>query len=193
MSDDYAAAVKRMLEEDCSKFIESRGELSYLSWASAWDRVLREDPSASYTVLQWDTGPVQRMPCGGWMAWVDVTIHGKTRRAYLPVMDHRNKAIPEPDAFAINKAIQRCLAKGIAMHGLGLYVYRGEDLPTTDSGDAKVELVSEENAANIEALMEEVGADESAFLKYFKIDSVRSLLAKDYARAVKMLESKRGK
>ena len=125
----HRESVERMLSLDCGQFIEKRGNLTYLSWASAWDRVLREDPTANYHVHQFADGPVQRMPTKGWMVWVDVTIHGLTRTAYLPVMDNRNQAIAEPDAFAINKTIQRALAKGIAMHGLGLYVYRGEDVP----------------------------------------------------------------
>src|SRR6185437_1946882 len=54
---------------------------------------------------------------------------GKSMTAQLPVMDHRNKAIANPDAFAVNTAMQRCLAKAIALHGLGLYIYAGEDLP----------------------------------------------------------------
>ena len=134
----YDECVSRMLSTDCSQFLEKRGQLTYLSWASAWDRVLREDARANYHVHQFDTGPVQQMPTGkGWMVWVDVTIHGVTRTMYLPVMDNRNKAITDPDAFDINKTIQRALAKGIAMHGLGLYVYRGEDVP--EGSDAKPE------------------------------------------------------
>lgn len=130
----HRESVERMLSLDCGQFIEKRGNLSYLSWASAWDRVLREDPTANYHVHQFADGPVQRMPTKGWMVWVDVTIHGLTRTMYLPVMDNRNQAIAEPDAFAINKTIQRALAKGIAMHGLGLYVYRGEDVPEGGKG-----------------------------------------------------------
>jgi hypothetical protein len=62
-----------------------------------------------------------------------VTIKGKTRVCMLPVMDHRNKAIKDPDAFAINTAIMRCMTKAISMHGLGLYIYAGEDLPEGDT------------------------------------------------------------
>lgn len=61
-----------------------------------------------------------------------VTAFGKTMTMQLPVMDHRNKAIPSPDAFAVNTAMQRCLVKAIALHGLGLYIYAGEDLPAQE-------------------------------------------------------------
>ena len=63
------------------------------------------------------------------MVFCSVHAFGKSMTAQLPVMDHRNKAIPNPDAMAVNTAMQRCLAKAIALHGIGLYIYAGEDLP----------------------------------------------------------------
>lgn len=63
------------------------------------------------------------------MVWVDVTLNGKTRTGFLPVMDHRNKPILAPDAFQVNTAIMRCMTKTLALFGLGLYIYAGEDLP----------------------------------------------------------------
>jgi len=63
------------------------------------------------------------------MVWVDVTLNGTTRTGFLPVMDHRNKPIPEPDAFQVNTALMRCMTKTLALFGLGLYIYAGEDLP----------------------------------------------------------------
>lgn len=66
---------------------------------------------------------------GTGMVWVDVTLNGKTRTGFLPVMDHRNKPILAPDAFQVNTAIMRCMTKTLALFGLGLYIYAGEDLP----------------------------------------------------------------
>jgi hypothetical protein len=66
------------------------------------------------------------------MVHVSVTIKGLRRECMLPVMDHRNKSIINPDSFQVNVAMQRCLAKAIALHGLGLYIYSGEDLPMED-------------------------------------------------------------
>jgi hypothetical protein len=63
------------------------------------------------------------------MVWVTVTMFGKPMTCQLPVMDYRNKAIPKPDAFAVNTAIMRCMTKALSLHGLGLYIYAGEDLP----------------------------------------------------------------
>ena len=67
------------------------------------------------------------------MVWVDVTLCGTTRTGFLPVMDHRNKPIPEPDAFQVNTALMRCMTKTLALFGLGLYIYAGEDLPEDDA------------------------------------------------------------
>jgi hypothetical protein len=114
--------------------VEKKNGLSYLSWAWAVDQLLRADPMATWEYLE----PV---PFGETlMVRCVVTAFGKPMPSHLPVMDHRNKAIPKPDAFAVNTAMQRCLVKGIAMHGLGLYIYAGEDLPeephaATKAGD----------------------------------------------------------
>ena len=108
---------------DVSGKIEKKNGLSYLSWAWAVDQLLLADETATWTYGQ----PV----LFGETVMVFCTVHafGKSMTAQLPVMDYRNKAIPNPDAFAVNTAMQRCLAKAIALHGIGLYIYAGEDLP----------------------------------------------------------------
>lgn len=116
--------------------IEQKNGLSYLSWAWAVDQLMRRDPAAT-----WVYGEPQK-----WgetvMVFCTVTAFGKAMTAQLPVMDHRNKAIPNPDAFAVNVAMQRCLAKAIALHGLGLYIYAGEDLPLEEKTAIKAEAES---------------------------------------------------
>lgn len=104
--------------------IEKKNGLSYLSWAWAVDQLLRADPAAT-----WEYGPTMRFDNGSIMVVCTVTAFGKPMTMQLPVMDYKNKAIPNPDAFAVNTAMQRCLVKAIALHGLGLYIYAGEDLP----------------------------------------------------------------
>jgi hypothetical protein len=119
--------------------IEKKNGLSYLSWAWAVDTLLQHDPNAT-----WEYKPHQM-----WgetvMVFCEVKAFGVSRTAQLPVMDHRNKAISNPDAFAVNTAMQRCLAKAIALHGLGLYIYSGEDLPEEDkpSVDDHIKTLSE--------------------------------------------------
>jgi len=107
---------------DVSDKIEKKNGLSYLSWAWAVDTLLQHDPAATWTYGQ----PV--MFGETVMVFCTVNAFGKSMTAQLPVMDYRNKAIPNPDAFAVNTAMQRCLAKAIALHGLGLSLYVGEDL-----------------------------------------------------------------
>ena len=105
--------------------------------------MLEVDPTANFEVEQFThpDNPNLRVPYqdigGSCIVWVSVTIFGKTAKVQLPVLDYRNKCIPAPNAFDINTSIMRCLTKGIAMHGLGLYIYAGEDLPM-DSEPAKV-------------------------------------------------------
>ena len=115
------------------KHVEKKNGMSYLSWAYAVDQILRIDPLAYWTYgepVKWgDTV----------MLFCTVTAFGKPMTAQLPVMDHRNKAIPNPDAFQINVTMQRCLTKAIALHGLGLYLYAGEDLPISDEDPVKTQ------------------------------------------------------
>ena len=111
---------------DVSEKIERKNNLSYLSWAWAVDTLLIHDPSATWSYAE----PAKFGET--LMVFCTVTAFGKSMTAQLPVMDYRNKAIPNPDSFAVNTAMQRCLAKAIALHGLGLYIYAGEDLPPED-------------------------------------------------------------
>jgi hypothetical protein len=107
---------------DVSDKVEKKNGLSYLSWAWAVDTLLQRDPQATWSYGQ----PV--MFGETVMVFCTVNAFGKSMTAQLPVMDYRNKAIANPDAFAVNTAMQRCLAKAIALHGLGLSLYVGEDL-----------------------------------------------------------------
>lgn len=109
-----------------NEHIEKKNGLSYLSWAWAVDTLLQNDPTATWYYGQ----PV--IFGESVMVFCTVNAFGKSMTAQLPVMDYRNKAIPNPDAMAVNTAMQRCLAKAIALHGLGLYIYAGEDLPEED-------------------------------------------------------------
>jgi hypothetical protein len=127
-----------LLKINVNEHTESKNGLTYLSWAWAWATVLQYDPEAQWEAAEYRAPDGSMMPCmflpdGSAMVKVSITIKGKTRANVLPVMDHRNKAIKSPDAFAINTAIQRCGVKAIAMHGLGLYIYAGEDLPPMDT------------------------------------------------------------
>jgi len=122
-----------LLKININERLEKKGNLSYLSWAHAWGEALRIDPNATFHVSSFDRGDgvtqVYMDVNGTALVWVTVTLNGKAMTCQLPVMDNKNKAIPNPDAFAVNTAIMRCMVKALALHGLGLYVYAGEDLP----------------------------------------------------------------
>ena len=115
---------KELRQIDVSKYTEKKNGLTYLSWAWAVDQLLLADSKA-----QWFYPEFQRWGNGSVMVFCTVVANDIARTAQLPVMDYRNKPIAEPDSFAVNTAMQRCLAKAIALHGIGLYIYNGEDLP----------------------------------------------------------------
>lgn len=116
---------------DCSAHTEKKNGLTYLSWAWAWAEVKKRYPTASYTIYENADG--WNYHTDGRTCWVKtgVTIDGLEHIEYLPVMDNRNASIPadKVTSFDVNKAIQRSLTKACARHGLGLYIYAGEDLP----------------------------------------------------------------
>ena len=130
MTTDTRTPFERLAALDVGKYLEKKNGLAYLSWAWAVDQLLRADPNAEWSYAEpVRFGETMMVSC-------TVTAFGRPRTMQLPVMDHWNKAITNPDAFAVNTAMQRCLVKAIALHGLGLYVYAGEDVPRADNGDA---------------------------------------------------------
>jgi len=121
-------SIEALLKRDVNAHTEKKNNLTYLSWAWAWAEALKADPSATYKVEMF--GDKCFMDINGTaMVFVTATMFGKPMTCQLPVMDYRNKAIPNPDAFAVNTAIMRCMTKALSLHGLGLYIYAGEDLP----------------------------------------------------------------
>ena len=114
---------------------EKKNGLTYLSWAWAWGEVKKRFPGAFYTVYENAAGWIYHTD--GKTCWVKtgVTIEGQELIEYLPVMDFKNRSIPADavTSFDVNKAIQRSLTKAIARHGLGLYIYAGEDLPEDEA------------------------------------------------------------
>lgn len=124
--------IAQMLSTNVNNHTEKKNNLTYLSWAWAWAEALKADPDAVYKVEMF--GDKCFMDVNGTaMVFVTVTMFRKSVTCQLPVMDFRNKAILNPDAFAVNTAIMRCMTKALSLHGLGLYIYAGEDLPEGDS------------------------------------------------------------
>ena len=118
---------------------EKKNGLTYLSWAWAWGEVKKRHPDATYTIYEDASGCFYHTD--GKTCWVKtgVTVNGIEHIEYLPVMDYRNASIPldKVTSFEVNKAIQRSLTKAVARHGLGLYIYAGEDLPEGEKPQEK--------------------------------------------------------
>lgn len=156
-----------MSEKNVNDKVESKNGLSYLSWAWAWNEVKKIDPNANYEIHENAEGNPFFSSSLGIDCKVSVTILGNTHTMRLPVMDGTNKAMKETSytyqvnkyeyvngkkqlvgkedktveaatAFDVNKTIMRCLVKAIAMHGLGLYIYAGEDLPESSEDSSPI-------------------------------------------------------
>ena len=139
--------MSELLKINVNNHIEKKGNLSYLSWAWAWAEVLKIDPAARWYAHEWNDRPAMFLPDETAMVKVSATINNDTKTCVLPVMNNRNQAIPNPDAFAVNTATMRCMAKAIAMFGLGLYIYAGEDLPEGAVPQLNAEIVASIAAA----------------------------------------------
>ena len=112
---------------DVSKYTEKKGKFTYLSWAWAVDTLLQHDEWA-----RWSYAEPLTLPDGSMMVFCTVKAFGKEMTAQLPVLDFKNQAIKNPNTMQLNTAMQRCLAKGIALFGISLHLYYGEDLPPHD-------------------------------------------------------------
>ena len=157
-----------------NEHVEKKNNLTYLSWAWAVDQMLVLDNEASWEYLE----PVKFGET--LMVFCTVTMFGKKRTAQLPVMDYKNKPIPNPDAFAVNTAMQRCLAKAISLHGLGLYIYAGEDVPP-DAGEVLAEQVIAADAKPTAGFWEAMTPDMQTYL-HDLANEVRLLLSRDDAQ-----------
>jgi hypothetical protein len=184
-----------------SAHLEKKGEFSYLSWPYAVAQLRLADPSAFWEVRRFDGLPYLKTEAG-YFVEVAVTLQGLTLSQIHPVLDGKNRPLFDPTAFDINTSIQRCLVKAIALHGLGLYVYAGEDLPegdkpVVDPPKAPVATLPRGGNASaaqihyIERLIAETGGDLAKVLDYFGVESLPELTSQAASRAIKSLEKHR--
>lgn len=159
--------MSKLLAINVNSHTEKKNGLTYLSWAWAWTEVLKLDPAAKWEAHEWNGLPAMFLPDGSAMVKVSVTINGDTKTCPLPVMDHRNKAIKQPDAFAINNATMRALAKAISMHGLGLYIYAGEDIPEAEQTAAEKRQMELDELAQFLIASHEEGKDMPAIAAWY--------------------------
>ena len=154
-----------LLKINVNEHTEKKNGLTYLSWAWAWQEALKADAAATFEVKTFMRDQYTEMPYmdvnGTGMVWVTVTMFGQPRTCMLPVMDYKNKPILNPDAFAVNTAIMRCMTKALALHGLGSYIYAGDDLPEDEGKAAPTpqpktsmgELTKQEDAPKYEKIL----------------------------------------
>lgn len=199
---------KKFIQLNVNEHTETKNDLTYLSWAWAWQETLKICPTATYEIKHFlDKDGVSRCyqydPKLGYMVFTSVTVNGLTREMWLPVMDGANKAmkteaykyttkygekvVEAATMFDINKTIMRCLTKNLAMFGLGIYIYAGEDLP--------IEISEPINAKQL-ARIKELGILEQNVCKKFNVSSIQELTYKQAEFVIntkeKSLETKGG-
>ncbi len=197
----------RLNSINVSEHIEKKGGFSYLSWPFAVAQLRLADSTATWEVRRFDGLPYLACEAGVFVE-VAVTVQGVTLSQIHPCLDGRNRPLMAPTAFDINTSIQRALVKAIALHGLGLYIYAGEDLPqpvTDAANDASAQVKPEPRAdvrfigatvsgpqqAQIHKLMIETGTELNRLLAHFGIGSLNELPVAEYVRVVRSLESRR--
>lgn len=185
MSENYFVKLSNI---DVSEHVEKKNNFSYLSWAYAVAQLRAVDPEATWEVLRFDGVPYMKTECG-YFVEVAVTVKGITLSQIHPVLDHRNKPIEQPNSFHINTSIQRCLVKAIALHGLGLYIYAGEDLPIDNT---LPEPITPEQLGELKMKVLELtqlsGAKESNILAKLKIKALTDITTKDVQAVEDALE-----
>lgn len=176
---------------------EEKNGLTYLSWAWAWAEVKKAYPDANYTIEKFNGLPYVYDENTGYMVYTTVTIEGITHEMWLPVMDGANKAMKAQPykyttkygektceaatMFDVNKAIMRCLVKNLAMFGLGLYIYAGEDLPEVANA-----VITEKEVESLKALCKRKGVEGNSY----RGKKFEALTGVEYAAAVKELGAK---
>ena len=205
----------RLSAINVSEHIERKGGFAYLSWPFAVAQLRLAEPSATWEVRRFNGLPYL-MTETGFFVEVAVTVQGICLSQIHPVLDSRNRPILAPTAFDINTSIQRCLVKAIALHGLGLYIYAGEDLPQIGTepaaNDNQAEppappaaplavaptaalpagkAISKSQQQTIRRLADEVHVELARVLEYFGVTDVAEIAAADYLRVVRSLEKRR--
>ena len=203
---------------DVSQHLEKKGQFSYLSWPYAVQQLRSFDESATWEVRRFEGLPYLCTEFGTFVE-VAVTVKSVTLSQIHPVLDNKNKPLIVPSVFDINTSIQRCLVKAIALHGLGLNVYAGEDLPHSESdgigsshpspvsrspvtalanhkakqgnGFSQPELLTSNQLRYLKRLIMETHSDETLLLEYFGFEALNDIPKFEVNRVIRMLESNR--
>jgi hypothetical protein len=191
----------RLSQLDVSSHVEKKGQFAYLSWPWAVAQLRSADPAATWEVRRFDGLPYLKSEAG-YFVEVAVSVQGVTLSQIHPVLDACNRPIHEPSAFDINTSLQRALVKAIALHGLGLSLYAGEDLPLgTEREERRAEsretrkvvpladpqTLSEEQQQRIRDQLVTVGGSLDRLLAYFKVTALAEIPTKDFDRVMRSL------
>ena len=190
MENKFLELLKLNVNDKIEKRKNGNTELSYLSWSYAVVEFTKAYPNFTYEIKMFDGKPYVYDENTGYMVFTSITADGQTKDMWLPVMDGNNKAMKkEPyeyttkygtktvasaTMFDINKTIMRCLVKNMAMFGLGLYIYNGEDLPEQEQKQEKKENVMMINADQINKIID-LGIDIDKLCIYYKVSSIDEL------------------
>ena len=187
----HSAVWHNLSEINVTEHIEKKGNLSFLSWSWAWSTLMDIYPCSHF-----EFGENTVYPDGSVEVHCTVTITCSTdaeksvsRSMWLPVMNHKNQSILNPNARDISDTKMRCLVKCIALHGLGLYIYSGSDLPVIEAEQLKKPL-TEDQVDNLTSLLDSTDSDYDQFLRHFKINSLSEMTSGQYANAVSILDQK---
>lgn len=171
---------------------EKKGNLTYLSWAWAWGEVKKLHPDANYTIYENKDG--WNYHTDGRFCWVKtgVTVNGIEHIEYLPIMDYKNNSIPleKVTSTDANKAIQRSLTKAVARHGLGLYIYAGEDLPEGEKEEVKdiaEEKISSKEAGILKSMLVKKNVNIDKLCEQYKVTSLEELTSRQYSNILERL------
>lgn len=175
------AKFEEVLKINVNDKTEKKGSLTYLSWTWAWAEFKKIYPEAMYKIKEYNGIFCTGNDKIGYMVSTSVTADGLTYDMWLPVMDMRNKSIMQPTSYDVNKSIMRCLTKNLAMFGLGLYIYAGEDLPE-DEQKAPREATKAQAVAKVEEFKR---LTKSELISVWKVPNVE--------KAVEYLEKTVGK
>ena len=213
-SDNYFARLNAI---NVNEHVEKKGGFSYLSWPYAVAQLRLADPTAVWEVRRFDGLPFLISEAGVFVE-VAVTVQGVTLSQIHPVLDGRNRPMLAPTSFDINSSIQRCLVKAIALHGLGLYIYAGEDLPQPVSTEAANDpgqqapgqeppsldsdrrpvqrpnggkRITKAQQTQIHKLAIEVGVSLDRVLSYFGVTGLQDIATEDFQRVIRSLEKRR--
>lgn len=211
------SSFEKCIFEDLNKInvndhTENKNNLTYLSWAWAWAEFKKVCPEAIYEVKKFNNLPYVYDENTGYMVYTSITVGDLTHEMWLPVMDSSNKAMKAHDykyitkqygkdvektcyaatMFDINKTIMRCLTKNMAMFGLGLYIYAGEDLPEEESKPEEPKKISAKDVEILTKLLTDSNVNITKLCGNYKVASLEELDEPRYASIMRMLKERNG-